>query len=218
MESTAFKVNSRIEIIYENNLYKSSIQDVVKEYIAISIPINNSMYVSLNVGEEIEVIYYQGRELYRFKTKVIGRKIDKIPVILLLHPVHIETFQRRSFVRVPVVKYVHCSNVGRNSLDIDEVLKDKDTKLFKATLLDISGSGARISFKEPVKVNDILILIIPIEKDEIVVQGQVVRFEDDSTKACGLTFIDVSSKTRDKIIRLTFEIMRNMRNKGMRED
>jgi len=218
MESTAFKINGRIEIIYENNLYKSSIQDVVKEYISISIPINNSMYVTLKVGEIIEVIYYQGRELYRFNTRVIGRKIDKIPVIMISHPDHIETFQRRNFVRVPVVRFVHCSNVGSNFLDIKDVLKDKDTKLFKAILLDISGSGARISFKEQVKVNDILILIIPVENDEILVRGQVVRFEDDSSKACGLNFIDVSSKTRDKIIRLTFEIMRNMRNKGMREE
>jgi c-di-GMP-binding flagellar brake protein YcgR len=218
MESTAFKVNSRIELLFENNLYKSNIQDIDKNYISISIPINDSMYVALNVGDVLEVLYYEGKELYRFKTKVAGRKIDKIPLILIYHPEHIERFQRRNFVRVPVVKYVDCTKINENSLDIDEILRDKNNKQFKATLLDISGSGARISFKEEVKVYDRLLLIIPIENDEIFVQGEVVRIENDSTRACGINFVDVSSRTRDKIIRLTFEIMRNMRNKGIKED
>ena len=221
MDNFEFKLNNKIDIFVDYKVYKSIIQDVTEEYIAISIPLNEGMYIPLEIGEELDIIYYENKELYRFYTKVIGRKVDKIPVILLAIPDSIEKHQRRNFVRVPVIRYIDCSKKDGFNKDIkSHVDIYSEEPNFKATLLDISGGGARVRAKEIIFRDDILLLYIPFEKDEIIVECKVIRADKDIDNyyVCGVTFVEMDKRIREKIVKLTFEVMRDMRKRGIREE
>ena len=47
-----FNVNGRIEILMDDGIYKSNIQDIDKDYIAISIPVKDGEYLPLRRGNE----------------------------------------------------------------------------------------------------------------------------------------------------------------------
>ena len=53
-----FVINSKIELNYGEDYYKSTIQDVQDDFISISIPIKGGEYIPLRKGDKLEFIYY----------------------------------------------------------------------------------------------------------------------------------------------------------------
>lgn len=211
-----FSINSKIEISYGNDYYKSSIEDIGDNSISISIPIKDGQYVPLRSGETVEAIYYYEKDIYKFYSTVIDRKIDKIPIIRLVYPEEVFKIQRRRFVRVPIVCSIIYSKLiykGNNSN------LDKSQSKLKAIITDLSGGGMKVKIKEDIKKGDILLSHIVIENSEVEVKGKVVRVEKDSENklnVCGISFIDLDERTREKIIRFIFQIMREQMRKGLK--
>jgi len=75
-------------------------RDITDEYMAISIPVKGGSYLPLKKGEIIEGIHYENKAVYKFFTSVIGRKIDRIMMIILKKPEKFVKIQRRNYVRV----------------------------------------------------------------------------------------------------------------------
>ncbi len=86
MTKVDFKINKKLEILVDERYFNSNIQDITEEYIAISIPINAGEYIPLSKGSMIDVIYYEEENLYKFKSSVIGRKFENIPILLISKP------------------------------------------------------------------------------------------------------------------------------------
>lgn len=217
-----FEVNSRIEIDMNNEIYKSNIQDVSEDYISISIPVNNHKYLPLSKGERADVIYYEGKNVYKFNTVVIGRKIEKILMIMLKKPEKVEICQRRNFVRVPLILDVLCAMVP---LEKDFYHLNAQVEMFKACSVDMSGGGMRIvvdsKMKNKLNRGDIIIVTIPMENDSLTLKGKIVRIisnKDESKLTCGISFVDIDRKSRERIIRILFQIMRQHIKKGAKED
>lgn len=217
MEKVDFRINGRIEIFWDDGVYRCTVQDVTDEYLAISVPINNGRYIPLNRGERIEIVYYEDRDnIFRFIGVVTGRKVERIPVILLEIPDKVERIQRRRFVRVPVIQYVNISKVEPNlsMLRIEMMAKNKEIAS-KATLIDLSGGGLRLKVDSDINIGDMLVVILPLTTREVILKGKVVRVEidDEKRRICGIDFIELSESVRDLIIRYIFEIMRQQRKK-----
>ena len=215
-ETIKFLLNHRVEIMMDDTTYLSNIQDVEEEYAGISIPVRDGTYLPLKKGEKVEGIYYAKRGLYKFNTVVVGRKIDRIMMILLAHPKKFIKFQRRNYVRVPVSANTCCALVDKKSSLKN--ITDNQFEFFNAVSLDISAGGMRISTDRDINVGDVIVATLPIKDEVINVKGKIIRVERvENRNICGINFIDMDKKTVEKIISLLFRIMRDQRKNTPRE-
>lgn len=201
-----FEINSKLEVSWNDGYYKSSIENVEEGYIVISIPIKDGQYIPLRPGERIEVLYYDANDIYKFYTLVVGRRIDNIPVILLAYPKEVFKVQRRRFVRVPIVCTIEYSKIENNA----------SQKPLNGVMVDLSGGGMRIKLKDNLNAGDKIKITIPLDKDIIQLEGEIVRIEPEENakrNICGISFIDLEERTREKIIRFIFQVMRDQMKK-----
>ena len=211
MSEIKFQVNSRVDIVWQNKNYRSSIQDVSANYIAIASPIRERVYLPLHEGDEIEVVYYEENDTYGFTGNVIGRKFDEsVQLIILAYPSVIKKVQRRNFVRVNLAHPIQYIKISENS-DAREANKLLDCSKGKnGVLLDLSGGGLRVKILEKLGYGDIILTDIKMGEETIRVKGTIVRIENDGNKndICGICFAEIDARGREKIIQLIFKIMR----------
>lgn len=216
-----FKINSKVEIAWNDSYYKSTIEDADANLIAISIPIKDGQYLTLNKGEKIEVIYFYLNDIYKFQTVVVNRKVDRIPLLQIAYPKEVFKIQRRKFVRVPIICSINYERINEEN-DTSKGRFGKEGKpTFKATMVDLSGGGAKIRLKEGIKPGDLMIMHIPMDKETVTLKGEVIRVEkgyDNRLNTCGINFSDLDDRTREKLIRFVFQIMREQMKKGSRGD
>ena len=162
------------------------------------------------------------KNIYKFFTVVIGRKIEKILIIMLKKPEKMELFQRRNFVRVPLILDVLCALIP-----VEKSLRNLNdqVEVFKACSLDMSGGGMKMivdtSLKDKLKLGDKIVITLPLENNRLDVRGKLIRIhENRETKKliCGVSFVDLDRLTREKIIRGLFQIMREHIKKGVKQD
>lgn len=203
MSKPKLNINSKIEVIWENEGYKSIIQDLDDESMKISIPVRNGSYLTFEDNEEIEIYYIEDNlSCFTFNCKVVSRCIDnKIALYVLSQPYNTKKIQRRNFVRVPTIEYAFYKH------------KKGESDWKKGTIVDISGGGLRIKITDKVEINDELQVNLYNDDEKIEVEGVIVRVEKNERKEniCGLTFVDLDERTRDKIIKKVFTLMRKQR-------
>ncbi|MGV8983651.1 flagellar brake protein [Clostridium sp.] len=208
MVKVDFAINKKLEILVDEKYYNTNIQDLTEDYIAISIPMNVGQYVPLSKGTIMDVIYYEEDNLYKFKASVIGRKFEKIPILLISKPKEIIKIQRRKYVRVPLLKAAKYKNL-KNQPKTNPSTIEKSEYL-KAVLVDLSGGGMKVRVSEEIKTDDFILLEIAVNGEELLIVGQAKRIQKDEEGrfVCGLSFEFLDSKTRERIIKYTFQLMR----------
>ncbi|MDT8716639.1 PilZ domain-containing protein [Clostridium sp. 19966] len=204
-------INSRVEILKDDMAFKSIIQDTNEENLSISLPVRDGVYITPQVGEQLEVIYYDNTHVYKFTATVITRKKEQnVPVLILDRPKNIIKIQRRKFVRINIrysIKYSKLINkIDRKKL---EQIKEDDLNL-SGVLVDLSGGGFRLKTADELSLNEFILGNMSIEGENIKIFGEVVRKEkaEDKQFYYGISFIEMDDKTRDKIIQNIFKIMR----------
>lgn len=213
MAKVDFAINKKLEILIDEKYFKSNIQDVTEEYIAISIPINSGQYLPLSKGAILEVMYYEEENLYKFNSAVIGRKFENVPILLLSIPKEIKKIQRRKYVRVPIISTVKYKNLKHNPKVNPSTLGNSD--YLKAILVDLSGGGMKLRISEEIKLSDFLLVSLTVNNEDILIVGQAKRVikDDDGRFDCGLSFELLDDTTREKIIKLIFQLMREQMRK-----
>lgn len=206
-------VNSRVEVLNDTEVYKSTIQDENSNNFSISLPVKNGVYMTPTVGEMLEMLYYDNLNVYKFEALVLGRKVENaVPQLLLSLPQNVVRIQRRKFVRVNTtsyIKYARYSNREQGKISPEDDIQFNN----KGILLDISGGGCRLSTSQNLQLKDIIVTDIPTDKDSIRVMGEVVRVEKqpDDNYYCGINFTIIDERTRDRIIQYIFALMRKQR-------
>lgn len=220
MAEIKFKINNKIEIISDEEIYLCDVQDVKDGYLAISIPIKDSGYLPLRINQRIEVLYYDGSNIFKFSSIAVKRTKSNIPLIWIVIPDEekIKKIQRRKFVRVPILLDVRCALIDRQQKLSKEALKG--LKFIKGTLLDISGGGVRLKAELEVNKDSTLAMILPLEEGSILVKCEVKRItlNEVGEKICGVSFVELKVSEEDKIIKQVFAIMREQMKKGLKED
>ncbi|WP_010236605.1 flagellar brake protein [Clostridium arbusti] len=213
-----FSINSKCEILINDKVYKSNIQETDKDYIGISIPICRGEYAPLNKDEKVTAVYYDDNNLYGFNTVVIGRKMDRIPMILLAIPENIKKIQRRRFFRVSLIKDVSYLKVNKSISNSEFGSLIKDSKDFKkALMLDLSGGGLRLKTPISFEKGDIIIIRIPFKKEDIFVLCNCIRVfkdMDSNLYVSGFNFFNIDNKTQEKVVAYIFKIMREQMKKS----
>jgi c-di-GMP-binding flagellar brake protein YcgR len=214
MKDITFNINSRIDVICDDNAYKSIIQDIAETHLSIGIPVSNGKYFTPRVMESIEIVYYYEGNAYKFYGLVIGRRSENnIPQLLIRKPDKLIKIQRREYVRVNMTQYIKYIKLENNKISNTILETMQDGKGRKAILIDISGGGCKVKVYEDMKVGDVIIADIPYDEGNIRVKGKIIRvdIDEDKNKVCGVNFLDIENKLREKIIRYIFEIMRKQR-------
>ncbi len=219
MEKLELTINNKIEVMLNREAFKSNIQDVNDKFFAISIPTKDGEYIPLKAGDLAEVVFYKELSIFQFDSKVLGRKLDGIPVILLEIPEKYTVVQRRQFFRVNKMDYLEIAKLENVEEGYKTTTPTKvvEKMLEKVVLLDISGGGMKIKIKESIQKGDMVHFFLDTKKGQIEIYGKVVRVEIDefNFNVCGICFLDLTQSEREKIIQYTFEIMRGQRSKGL---
>ncbi|MGH4120085.1 flagellar brake protein [Clostridium sp.] len=213
MTKVDFTINKKLEILVDERYFKSNIQDITEQYIAISIPINSGEYLPLSKGTLIDVIYYEEDNLYKFKSVVIGRKFENIPILLIAIPVEIKKIQRRKYVRVPTIGTVKYINLKNEPMTSPSTIQESEYS--QAILLDLSGGGMKVKISEEIKLSNFILVCLTINDEDILIVGQAMRIvkDDEGRFNCGLSFEFLDNATREKIIKLNFKLMREQMKK-----
>lgn len=212
MADVKLEVNKRFDVIWNDKIYRSSVQDLSDEHLAIATPITGGVYLPLHKGDTFTAHYYiDEKQLYEFQGIVVGRKFEeKVQLIILEYPKNLKLVQRREFVRVEVnhpIDYV-LSLVVSDLKHVDHVFDEGKSK--KATLLDISGGGIRIKTMDKLERGNFITVELDLLSRSLRINGKVVRAitDENGNFISGITFLDINERMRDKVIQLIFEIMR----------
>ncbi|WP_426349153.1 flagellar brake protein [Alloiococcus sp. CFN-8] len=206
MKGLKAKLNDRIEIMWNKKIYKSTVQDINHGELTINIPVAELGYLPAAVGEVLNIIHFQeDGEVYQYSEAIKARKNEgKLAYLIINYPNRAQKVQRRDYVRVKynqIIKYTK----GKDT---------KDIKLInKGFLIDLSGGGMKVKIKEQIKSGEKITTIINYGSHELKITGSVVRSEIDAhgERVYGITFDEISSFTRESIIKIVFDIMRKQR-------
>lgn len=211
MITVSYQINKKLEILFEDGaIGKSIIQEIDEDYLYLGIPMNEGMYYPLNRGDLVEGYYTDDKgNIYKFKSEVVGRKHDKIPLIIINIPTEVHKVQRRRYVRVDYVTEISYALLKDYSEETKKNILQGE--FIKGYSLDISGGGMRAKISSEVKLGDHIMVSVPIESYEFVSLCKVTRIERDQESKlfiCGLAFKDMDGRTREKIIEFIFKAMR----------
>lgn len=214
MEDYKLSGNKKIDVLYEEQVYKSMIQDITDKQISISVPIKDGNLISIRNGENFEVLYYEKQNVFKFDGIVIGRSTENnVLQLLIAYPQEISIMQRREFFRVEVVYYIQYLKM-ENEIDGANVLKPIDYhQENKGILLDISGGGLKLKLRDKLNAGDVIITSIPMYGEKLIVKGKIVRCEVDEGEKylCGVAFENIDNRTQEKIIHFIFDKVRKQR-------
>lgn len=219
MSNPSININDKCEIIWEKDIYKSNVQDITDKYIAISLPVVSGSYASLIRGDNIEVVYSDNENVYSFYSTVVGRKKDKIPMILISIPDEnqIRRIQRRKNFRVELVEEIKYKVIDKKNITkaLMKYLLNHIEEFSNGTILDLSGGGARITVNEKLQKNDVIIVYLSIRDRNILVPCSCIRCakNQSGTYVCGFKFHEIDGNQRENIILYTFDIMRERMKK-----
>ncbi|MFA9398596.1 MAG: flagellar brake protein [Clostridiaceae bacterium] len=220
MDKIHIDINNRIEVKIENVIYKSTIQDILEDSIAISIPSNKDGYLPLVIDDNISVLLYnKTNNVFQFKSKVLKKTIDKIPLIYISRPTSFKKIQRRDFVRVSYVNVIDFAKIDKIIENVpNDKLYDLKFDIKQGHILDISGGGIKFSNNKNLELNDKIIVYIPLSGKKVMAKCNIVRKDFDALGrvSYGLIFIDISPKDQEEIIQFVFGLMRKMRKSDQR--
>lgn len=205
MAKTNLKINTKIEVLAEDGIYKSVVQDLRKEFMCISVPIEGGQYLPLKIGERIQFSYFvKNVGFFNCFSKVLRRLVENnISMYMLTIPSEEIKIQRRDFVRVSVVENI-CYRIIKE--------ENEDKILNKGLMLNLSGSGMSIKINENLEIGDKLKIQFHHRNNKIEINGEIIRKNIEhgcikNERVYGVKFEDMSEFKRDKIIKKVFEII-----------
>ena len=222
MDASKLKANQLIEIelIDENHRdkgtlrYPSRIEDIGTEYLSLAAPIHNSILLNIRPGQPIQVMLRVKESNYMFETKVISRRANPIPLLIVEKPSEIKSIQqKREYVRLSINL-----SVRYQLLDTE-----KTTAIMQGQTIDISAGGLLFIAPHELQQNDRLELEITLANQDIIrCIAQVVRVSIEEVNQLkrfkvAVGYEDITEAQRDKIFKFIFDKQREWIRKGLIE-
>lgn len=210
MAELDLKVNSRIEVVVDEKVYKALIIDIEDNNIKINIPVRNDEYLMLYKDDKIEInSYLDDGKYFNYYCDVISKgKDNNVIYYKLTLPYDVRRIQRRNFFRVNLLEEVTYKNITNKTEKEIEELPYKS-----GIMIDISGGGLKVKTKEKLEDNDVIVIKITLTGIEVKLKGQIIRMEEpiDNKFLYGIKFLDITESDSDTIIKELFAIMRKQR-------
>lgn len=212
-------------------IYKSQVNDFTDDgRLEITMPIEGSKVVLLPLDIRFEFVFYTQKGLFRSIGQITERyKKDNIYVYVIELHSPLRKFQRREFYRYPCLMDVQYFKLDselaqkKSTDEIFEILRDDDfyKKQRHATVLDLSGGGARFVSEKQLKTNSYILLFIRLCNGKVDQQYYIkslVLASDEVEKQKGkyesrVQFIFQDNRMQEEIIKYIFEEERIGRSK-----
>lgn len=218
---SVFNLMSKIELITEEGeITFGLIQDIVENRLYVSMSPDDRGFKLLQREDKIKCIVYDKDKVLGFDGIVLNRISGITPVYEILPYENFEKIQRREYVRVNTTfPLLYTNNKYLINIDfedyskINESLENIKRYLKDGMISDISGGGLKFSCEENLKHGRLLLLVFELSNDIFVLKGEIV-YKDINTSSnrtvynYGVKFIDISGRTREKIINYVFQLMR----------
>ncbi|WP_170007496.1 flagellar brake protein [Bacillus fonticola] len=193
---------------------RSKVADVSQDAFAMQYPVDNTsgktVFLSNDTYFKVQFVNAAGQAL-GFRTHIVGRKKDRVPMIVCFLPEvnKMEKIQRREFVRVEAM------------IDVAFTSVNPPQKTFHTVTTDISAGGLAAVFKPhlPFQKDEIYetLLVLPFQNGTryVKVQTKVIRFiEKRERTLVTLEFQETTEKEKQLITRYCFERQLEMRRKS----
>jgi len=232
-----FRENERIEVLddIQKIYYKSIIQEVNTDNIAIGVPMGKQGQLFLYGAEERTFRFIYNNTQYFFKSKVLGRKYSgRIPLYLISWPEEVKRVQQRAFFRFPCsfdIGYwiLQPGDTGEDNFSNNEADSSVESEMTseklieslgppeKGLMADISGGGLQLVTGYNIPKGSILALLISLhskkEKKIFLLKGKVVwagNPKDEKIKRHrhAVEFLDIDKNLREELIRFIFILSR----------
>ncbi|MFP5113104.1 flagellar brake protein [Bacillaceae bacterium C204] len=201
------KVNQKItiDLVSHDLSCKTNVAEVGETEILISIPLDREILGLLSIGTKLEVTFLTGGNKYEFKTEIIGRTKDTIPLLRLVKPKENE-----------IVKIQQRENFRVNS-NLRLIINDSELHT-----INISAGGAlfssRLDFplREGDEVTGTLFVPNTQSKEEVPIsfQSKIIRImKSQERKNVAIEYTKINRKDQLKIIQHCFEKQRKTKSK-----
>lgn len=207
------KVNQNFELVVKNSSFEGTylckITDICDNKIKITAPYIRGEIIPLRINLALEMYFTGEKAAYLYKTKIIGRESEPIPVLVLEYPDNKQRIQRREFFRLD-------AKIGLTyrllNSDLEPVTEMKET-----ITIDISGGGLKMVFDNAIYKGSLMELYLQIPGIEnISIISKVVNvFELPEGIAVGVKFVEIDNYVQEQIIGWIFDYQRELRKKGM---
>lgn len=182
--------------------HSSRLENIEKGSLWVAAPHERGELVPISLGEKVKIFLISKNEVYSF-TGEVARRIKKGSMAFLVFemPTSVVRLQRRDYVRLEI------------SLPIGLKTEDKN---WKATIRNISGGGALVSFPEKGEVpelGDEMTYELEINGERFAGRATVIREEDRQVRA--IQFSEILEKDREKIIKFIFQKQIELKRKGL---
>ncbi|MGC4376269.1 flagellar brake domain-containing protein [Fictibacillus sp. Mic-4] len=187
--------------------YKCKIVEIKENQLWVDYPINEKTkrteFFLEGTPFKATFVNKKDQSVFMFKTELQGRKMDKIPVLLISYPGSeaLQRIQRRQYVRVDTM------------LDVAVSHNEQLFSPFVTVAVDISAGGMQLVLprRHSLLENNIIqcLIVLPMTSGEKVyldLECNVLRISADSEKVrASIQFKEIQEFERQQIIRYCFE-------------
>lgn len=207
----------RLELVVSDGpqagVYSTRVQDITEAHIAVDAPVSGWHTIFLKEGLPLWVTFARENDArYRFRSKVSGKTLEPLPMILIEPPGEIERMQDREFVRVPAALPVRCAFVNREG-------RNETPEPFDATIVDISAGGIRVGTDRALKRGTYLSVIFDLPGlmhfDRTDVRVIDVMEEREGRYFLLCMFLNITEGMREQIVRYNLAQQRTLLRKGL---
>lgn len=229
MANSILEIGNKIELRalnYRNPdelapVYVSQLLDFSEEsdeILMIAMPIYEGHLVPLDVGKHFEACFSAKKGMYKADCTVLNRvKRNNIYMVEILIQTQLKKFQRREYFRLNCsfeTSFWQLNDNESAEYFVTQELKDEYTsKVYHATITDLSGGGARMISDEIFERGVCVVMQLVLADDfKMRVAGTVVsctRTENQYTKYdLRVKFLFKDKEPQEKIIKFIFEEQR----------
>ncbi|MCJ8006692.1 flagellar brake protein [Lederbergia wuyishanensis] len=195
--------------------YRSKIADYDGNKIYISYPlgVTSKKTIFLRTDTNMYATFIDEESgAYLFKTKVIGRLKNQIPLLILTFPdeENLMKIQRRQFVRIDVA-----IDVSLHLLETGEVLPTITD--------DFSAGGCAVILPQNVTIDrgalGKICVVLPMQSGEYIylnLDCRIIRsFDKNKRQLASIQFLNVTNKEQQQLMRFCFEKQLEYRKRGL---
>jgi c-di-GMP-binding flagellar brake protein YcgR len=214
MNPDKLRINQLIEIELsegdKSEYLPSRIEEIKDNYLYVSMPMRKGTLLPMRIGQEIRVLMRHKNGMVGFLTRVVGRKREPIPYLIITKPERIVPVnQKREYVRLNVSLPVRF-----------RVIDEEEAQIEEGVTIDISAGGALVSTRAEVKAGQKMEIEIVLSPGNIFsCQAHAIRtFEkraNENAIRVAIEYDDITEAYRDRIFKFIFEKQREWIKKGI---
>lgn len=216
MNPDKLRINQLVEIeLTEGDITEylpSRIEEIKEQYLYISMPMRKGTLLPMRIGQEIKIIMRHKNSTVGFYTKVVGRRREPIPYLIINKPDRIVPVnQKREYVRLDVSLPVRF-----------RVINEEDNAPIEGGVtIDISAGGALFSTKAEIQVGQKMEIEIELSPgNAFSCYARTIRvFERDrqgkNAIQVAVEYDGITETDRDRIFKFIFQKQREWIKKGI---